>query len=137
MVVCRQLGYTGRATALRRAVFGEGEDPIWLDNVGCAGDEARLADCPSRGWGNHNCGHHEDTGVTRGAGESATSLVDAFVAGDRLALRFGGTLNAASTPSADDFVVLTGGGSGTAAVPVREVSVSGTTVVLGFRRMVR
>ena len=132
MVVCRQLGYTGRASALLRAAFGEGEDPIWLDNVGCAGDEARLSDCRSRGWGNHNCGHHEDAGVTCGASESATSLVDAFVAGDRLALRFAGALNAASTPSADDFVVLTGGGSGTAAVPVRDVSVSGATVVLGL-----
>ncbi len=132
MVVCRQLGYTGRASALLRAAFGEGEDPIWLDNVGCAGDETRLADCRSRGWGNHNCGHHEDAGVSCGAGESATSLLDASVAGDRLALRFGGALNAASTPSADDFVVLTGSGSGTAAVPVRDVSVSGATVMLGL-----
>ena len=132
MVVCRQLGYTGRATALRRAFFGEGEDPIWLDNVGCAGAEARLTDCRSRGWGNHNCGHDEDAGVACGAGQTATSLRDAYATGDRLALLFGGGLNAASTPSADDFVVLTAGGSGTAAVPVRDVSVSGATVVLAL-----
>ena len=132
MVVCRQLGYTGRASALRRAVFGEGEDPIWLDNVGCEGDELRLADCRSGGWGAHNCGHHEDAGVTCGADRSATSLLDASVAGDRLALRFGGPLSAASTPSADDFAVLAAGDAGAAAVPVRDVSVSGATVVLGL-----
>ena len=132
MVVCRQLGYTGTARALRRATFGEGEDPIWLDNVGCDGDEQRLTDCRSRGWGVHNCGHHEDAGASCGADQSATSLLDAYVTGDQLALRFKGPLSAASTPSAEDFAVLTDGDAGAAAVPVRDVSVSGATVVLGL-----
>nr|XP_012304621.1 scavenger receptor cysteine-rich domain-containing group B protein [Aotus nancymaae] len=43
--------------------FGYGRGPVLLDNVGCAGTEARLSDCFHLGWGQHNCGHHEDAGA--------------------------------------------------------------------------
>ena len=44
-------------------IFGAGIGPIFLDNVGCRGNETNLADCPHRGVGVHNCRHREDAGV--------------------------------------------------------------------------
>ncbi len=64
LVVCMQLGFTVfEPTAVGSAGFGMGEDPIWLDNLNCSGQETSLADCPHNGWGEHNCGHSEDAGV--------------------------------------------------------------------------
>ena len=51
------------AIALFRAAFGQGTGPIWLDNVQCAGTEARLADCRANAIGSHNCVHFEDASV--------------------------------------------------------------------------
>ncbi|XP_066275529.1 uncharacterized protein [Branchiostoma lanceolatum] len=62
-VVCRQLGFTGALWATSSASFGQGTGQIWLDNVVCSGSEAGLEYCSHNGWGNHNCGHHEDAGV--------------------------------------------------------------------------
>ena len=59
-----QLGLpTERAQAVQDGVFGPGQDPIWLDEVDCTGDEARLDQCPHDPWGDENCGHHEDADV--------------------------------------------------------------------------
>ena len=46
-----------------RAGFGQGTGSIWLDQVACAGTEARLADCPANPIGTHDCSHFEDAGV--------------------------------------------------------------------------
>ena len=43
--------------------FGEGEDPILLDEVRCLGSENALIDCLHEGIGVHNCIHNEDAGV--------------------------------------------------------------------------
>ncbi len=59
-VACRQLGYPGMADIFDA---GGGVDPIWLDNVACAGDEGRLIDCPANALGADNCGHAEDVGL--------------------------------------------------------------------------
>ncbi|XP_035657358.1 deleted in malignant brain tumors 1 protein-like [Branchiostoma floridae] len=62
-VVCRQLGYGGAVEVRGSAAFGEGEGPIWLDDVACEGSETSIEDCGHRGWGLENCVHLEDVGV--------------------------------------------------------------------------
>ena len=46
-----------------RALYGEGEGPIFLDNVGCEGDEVSLLACSAQELGMNNCNHGEDAGV--------------------------------------------------------------------------
>ena len=62
-VVCRQLGYDGALSAPRAAAFEKGTGPIWLDDVGCFGNEKSIFKCGHQGWGVENCGHSEDAGV--------------------------------------------------------------------------
>ena len=67
MVVCRQLGFNPvGAMAVSRARFGQGVDPIWLDNVNCNGSEPNIDSCRHNAWGSHNCRHSEDVGVICG-----------------------------------------------------------------------
>ena len=51
---------TGPAIPLGRASFGVGTGDIFLDNVGCTGNESSLLECS---YSDHNCGHSEDAGV--------------------------------------------------------------------------
>ena len=61
-VACRQLGYDG-AEEYSLRVVGRGDFRIWLDDLECRGNEARLADCPRRhniNWGQNNCNSQEE-----------------------------------------------------------------------------
>ncbi|XP_063817943.1 deleted in malignant brain tumors 1 protein-like isoform X11 [Pseudophryne corroboree] len=64
LVVCQQLGCGTAVTSHSSAFFGQGQGPIMMDDVACRGDEYFLWQCPHPGMKNHNCGHHEDAGVT-------------------------------------------------------------------------
>lgn len=55
---------SGIARAWTRAYFGEGSGPVLLDEVRCTGNELAIEECPKRPWGEHNCGHGEDAGVS-------------------------------------------------------------------------
>ncbi|KAG7484983.1 neurotrypsin isoform X1 [Solea senegalensis] len=63
-VVCRQLGLSGVARAWGQAHFGKGSGRVWLDEVRCTGNELTLEQCPKSAWGEHNCLHTEDAGVS-------------------------------------------------------------------------
>ncbi|XP_062864779.1 neurotrypsin isoform X1 [Trichomycterus rosablanca] len=63
-VVCRQLGQGGTAKAWTGAYFGAGTGPVLLDEVSCTGNELSIEQCPKTAWGEHNCDHSEDAGVS-------------------------------------------------------------------------
>jgi len=66
-VVCRQLGFGSFGSGIQTfQPSATSTVPIWLDDVGCSGGESSLIYCSHRGYGNHNCGHHEDAGVMCG-----------------------------------------------------------------------
>ncbi|KAH0626618.1 hypothetical protein JD844_001702 [Phrynosoma platyrhinos] len=62
-VVCRYLDCGTVLSAPRGARFGRGNDPIWMDDVECAGTETALSFCKAKPWGSNDCNHGEDAGV--------------------------------------------------------------------------
>ena len=73
VVVCRQLGFGSSGRSYFRAYFGQGSGPIWLDNIGCIGNESTLASCSHLGLGiTRYCSHREDVGVRCFGGQGIT-----------------------------------------------------------------
>ena len=68
-VVCRQLGFPDYEQISSNAYYGQGADPIWLDMLGCYGNENRLDLCAHSGWENNACTHQDDAGVRCKAGK--------------------------------------------------------------------
>ncbi|KAF1376550.1 hypothetical protein PFLUV_G00212640 [Perca fluviatilis] len=62
-VVCRAMDCGTAKTAKSSSFFGQGQGDIWLDDVGCIGNETSLMHCRHSTLGEHNCGHGEDAGV--------------------------------------------------------------------------
>ncbi|XP_078094604.1 scavenger receptor cysteine-rich domain-containing protein DMBT1-like [Mustelus asterias] len=63
-VICKQLQCGLQVSIDHRAqLFGEGSDPIWLDEIECSSHESTIWQCLSDPWGQHNCHHLEDAGV--------------------------------------------------------------------------
>ena len=62
-VACVQLGFYLGALSFGNN-YGAGSGKIWLDNISCRGNEFQLWHCSSSDWGNNNCSHREDVGVT-------------------------------------------------------------------------
>ena len=68
-VVCsqndRQFGYAhSGSTPLRDGRFGEGEGPIFIDNIGCDEEDTSLSGCSVTGlMGFYECDHSQDSGV--------------------------------------------------------------------------
>jgi len=63
-VACRELGFERATDYGSGGIYASGTGTIWLDDVDCDGYEASIKSCRHRGWGEHNCGHSEDVGVT-------------------------------------------------------------------------
>lgn len=62
-MVCRQLGFTQASQAYSGASHGQGNGPIWMDDVACLGSESHIYDCRHLGWGNNSCTHSKDASV--------------------------------------------------------------------------
>ena len=62
-MICRSLGYSGAADAQCCAAYGQGTDPILLDDLNCPSGAANLDACSGWSWGQHNCAHSEDASV--------------------------------------------------------------------------
>ncbi|XP_029926880.1 neurotrypsin [Myripristis murdjan] len=75
-VVCRQLGFRGRAEVAPDGVYGEGLGLILLDEVQCQGTESSLLACGHAEWGRHDCSHSEDVGVRCERGDNTNERPD-------------------------------------------------------------
>jgi len=62
-VFCRSIGYSPM-NAQGIQMFGGGDGPTWMDGLNCSGGEASLQECEFNGWGEEDCSHSEDVGVT-------------------------------------------------------------------------
>ena len=72
-VACRQMGFLSGSVLFENPWPGAETQPIWMDNVICAGNETRLDQCPH--ITDHNCFHYEDVAISCTGTLSSTSAV--------------------------------------------------------------
>ena len=65
-VVCRQLGYSEAVKTTATLKSETDLEWYWIGGVECNGDEPRLFDCPSSGFGNADCPSNAIAMVTCG-----------------------------------------------------------------------
>uniref|UniRef100_A0A8C0G719 SRCR domain-containing protein n=1 Tax=Chelonoidis abingdonii TaxID=106734 RepID=A0A8C0G719_CHEAB len=90
-VVCKQLGCGVALSAHVNAHFGEGSGQIWLDNTVCRGNESAVWACEHNSWGDHNCQHIEDAGVTCSGKELPQLIGGNTACSGRVEIRHGDT----------------------------------------------
>lgn len=64
IVACHEMNCGNPIAATYKSFYGQGKDQVWMDDVECTGQEKSLADCSHRGFGEHDCDHSEDAGIT-------------------------------------------------------------------------
>ncbi|CAC5390291.1 DMBT1 [Mytilus coruscus] len=62
-VLCRMAGYSRALQAFVGGYFGEGTGPVFLENLGCSGNEKHLDSCAASGLFSTSCRHSHDVGV--------------------------------------------------------------------------
>ncbi len=64
-VICKQLGYEDANKVWYRAHYGQGQGPIWVDQINCPSDAKSILECSPTpdNWGIHDCQKSEDAGV--------------------------------------------------------------------------
>nr|XP_033817435.1 deleted in malignant brain tumors 1 protein-like [Geotrypetes seraphini] len=62
-VACKQLDCGPAISAVHRAHFGKGADPIWLETILCKGNESLISECRSEEMKVNRCTHEEDSGA--------------------------------------------------------------------------
>jgi len=73
-VVCHSLGYEYNGRKTNISIYDIGTGQIWLDNIHCSGTERHIGECSHRGWGIHECRHHEDVAVYCDGGLSKSEM---------------------------------------------------------------
>lgn len=63
-VICHMLGYPRTGAKARTTGNGIGSGTILLDQVHCTGTEESIEECPANNWGDNDCTHLEDAGVS-------------------------------------------------------------------------
>jgi len=64
-VVCRQLnqGSVSRIAKPGEFPVSKNDQPIWLDEIQCSGNEKWLSACLHSGYGSNDCNHNKDVAV--------------------------------------------------------------------------
>ena len=62
-IVCKELGLQSYSI-LNHVIPGPRGGRIWLENVQCNGNEQSIFNCSHNGWGQTNCSHEDDVGVS-------------------------------------------------------------------------
>ena len=132
------------ARAWTQAHFGAGAGPVLLGEVHCTGNELSVEQCPRSPWGEHNCGHGEDAGVSctpltgktpapapviKGGPAPAGVRFPALLSGDEILEERGSKRATRSSSSGDTITSLRSGTLSPYSLPLLSVSLRGHAVL--------